>query len=64
MLTSKAGHTSVGFGAWPNWNHLPVPEYSMVRVSFAFRASADACSDHMNENNGGKTMTTMDAQME
>ena len=44
LLTSNAGQGSVGFGAWPNWNHLPVPEYSIDFSSLAPSASVAAWS--------------------
>ena len=42
--TSNCGHGWDAFGAWPNWNHFPVPEYSIDLVSEAFSASAAAAS--------------------
>ena len=33
---------SVGFGAWPNWNHFPVPEYSIDFTVAAPRVSSAA----------------------
>src|SRR6266545_3644038 len=43
-LTSKGGQGSVGFGACPNWNHLPVPEYSIDLSSLAPSVLRAACS--------------------
>src|SRR5262245_58567581 len=39
-LTSNGGQGSVGFGACPNWNQQPVPEYSIARMFEAPRAEA------------------------
>jgi hypothetical protein len=42
LLTSNAGQGRVGFGAWPNWNHLPAPEYSIDLSSTVPSASVAA----------------------
>ena len=43
LLTSNCGQGSVGFGAWPNWNHLPVPENSIEFICAAPMASVADC---------------------
>jgi hypothetical protein len=42
-LTSNWGQAVPGAGAWPNWNHWPVPEYSIeLRVPAPSASVADS----------------------